>query len=69
MMGCTNCKRISGLLLIIFGLAFLLVDFKVWNFWGISWYSVLFILLGVVSCAMSMCPDCCAMSGAPMKKK
>ena len=68
-MGCSKCNRMSGLLLIIFGLVFLLVDLHVWTFWGINWWSVLFILVGVVSCAMSMCADCCAMTGTPAKKR
>jgi hypothetical protein len=69
MLGCGNCSRMTGIVLLVFGLAFLLVDFGVWDFWGISWYTVAFIVFGVVSILMTTCDDCMLIRGQPVKKK
>ena len=63
MMGpmCNKCHMIGGLLLLIIGVLFLLQDLKVWDFWGLSWYSAFFILMGVVGLASSGCKDCKAL--------
>ena len=36
-----------GLLLLVLGVLFLLQDLGKWNFWGVSWYTALFLLMGV----------------------
>jgi len=59
--GCPKCKTASGVLFLLLGLAFLLADWGVWGFWNISWYSALFVLMGVVSLAKCKCKDCMAM--------
>ncbi len=39
------CKGCSLVALIV-GVLFLLKDFGVWNFWGINWWTVGFLLVG-----------------------
>lgn len=67
MMGCKNCTKKGGMLFLLFGIIFLLKDFGVWGFWGINWWTVLFILWGVGKWGMTTCPDCCA--GMPSRGK
>ena len=40
-------KITMGILLLVFGVIFLLANLGVWTFWGIQWYTVAFILLGI----------------------
>ncbi len=68
MMGCNKCQGICGASMLIAGILFLLQDLGTWDFWGISWYSVLFILLGVGALGMRSCPDCQAMMKGSGKK-
>ena len=55
---CKQCMKIGGILLLVFGVLFLLRDFGVWDFWNIQWWTVLFILFGVIKLGMSKCPRC-----------
>jgi hypothetical protein len=59
-MGCGKCKKVTGVLLLVLGLLFLLADLGVWD-WGLSWWTAVLLLAGVVKLAMSKCPDCKAM--------
>ncbi len=59
-----GCKKVLGILLVVFGILFLLQNLNVWAFWGIQWYTVAFVLIGVKM--MCKCKECCEM---PMKKK
>ena len=72
MMMCKKCMGICGVSMLVLGVLFLLVDLKVWSFWGISWWSAVLILMGVGKLASKACPDCNAMReacmGMPMKK-
>ena len=45
-------KMLWGIVLIIIGLLYLLVDLGVWDFWGISWWTVAFLFMGL----MKLCP-------------
>jgi hypothetical protein len=47
------------------GIAFLLRDLGIWDFWNIQWWTALFLWLGIASFGMRTCPDCQAM----MRKK
>ena len=58
MMGCRKCQGICGASMLIAGGLFLLQDLGIWDFWGISWYTVFFILFGVGALGMKSCPDC-----------
>lgn len=57
-MMCRKCTTISGVLLLLVGLGFLLVDVGVWSFLGLSWWTVLFLVIGIVGIAKSQCADC-----------
>ena len=57
MHGCHKCSKITATLFVILGLLFLAADFG-WFNWGLSWYTALFLLLGVTMCAKSGCKDC-----------
>jgi hypothetical protein len=45
--GAGMCRALS-LAALIAGILFLLQDLKIWNFWNISWYTVAFILTGLM---------------------
>lgn len=55
-------------MLLVAGVLFLLADKGVWNFWGLSWYTVLFIVIGVVAVASSTCADCMGCCKKPEEK-
>jgi hypothetical protein len=60
---------VCGSLFFVIGLVFLLQNLKVWTFWGIQWYTALFIIMGLGMLTSKSCPDCCKMRGVPMKGK
>ena len=55
---CSKCMKIGGVLLLVSGVLFLLRDLGVWNFWNIQWWTVLFVLFGVIKLGSSHCPAC-----------
>ncbi len=57
-MMCGKCSKLSAALLVLFGVLFLLQDLNVWDLWGISWYTVAFLLLGLGMFGCSKCPMC-----------
>ena len=69
MSGCKKCTMMCGWSLLVFGVLFLLRDLGYYNFWNVQWYTVLFLLWGVGSVAMTKCPDCMAMRQGMMSKK
>ena len=65
-----KCMAWGGVLWIIAGILLLLQDLGVWAFWNISWYTVVFILGGIMVLGMSCCGCGCQMEPAkPAKKK
>ncbi len=42
---CKGCAIVA----VIAGVLFLLQDLAIWDFWGLSWYTVGFLILGVGS--------------------
>ncbi|MBL7056332.1 hypothetical protein ISS07_05445 [Candidatus Woesearchaeota archaeon] len=67
---CKKCSKISGMMTLLVGILFLLKDQGIWDFWGLSWYTVLFLLVGVIKLASvhcGACQACCA--PAPKGKK
>ena len=58
MHGCSKCMGICGVLLLLIGVAFLLVDLGKWTFWNISWYTIVFLLAGIGHIGMSTCKSC-----------
>ncbi len=69
MMLCKKCKCGSGLVVLGAGILFLLQDLRIWNFWNINWYTVLFILIGAGTLCARSCPDCQAMMSPTKTKK
>ncbi len=65
MHGCQKCSRATSLLILALGVLFLLVDWSIWDFWGISWWSAILVIMGVTGLAKSGCSECQAM----MKRK
>lgn len=55
---CTKCCKMCGGILLVLGLAFLFVDLGKWDFWGLSWWTVAFLLMGLCKFAKSGCPEC-----------
>jgi hypothetical protein len=47
MHGHKACGKIFALAILAVGILFLLQDLKVWNFWGVSWYTIFFLLIGI----------------------
>ena len=55
---CCKCRTMSGVLFLVFGIILLLKDLNVWHFWGINWWTVLFILAGIGMLGTSGCKEC-----------
>lgn len=49
------CKLSIGIGLVVAGFLFLLKDLGKWDFWGIQWWTVLFLIIG----AKMICRCCC----------
>ena len=58
MCGCKKCNMMNGLLLLVVGILFLLKDLGQWTFWNISWWTIVFLLMGVGGLCMNSCKDC-----------
>ena len=58
MMGCDKCLKLGGVLFAVLGILFLLQDLEIWPFWNISWYTALFVVIGVAHLGSSTCADC-----------
>ncbi len=68
MNGCSKCMKVGGITLAVLGILFLLKDLNVWDFWGISWYTALFVAMGIGSIGSSGCADCKAVRGEGKRK-
>jgi len=55
---CKKCMMLTGVVVLVLGVLFLLQDLKVWSFWNISWYTALLIVGGLIHVGASKCPDC-----------
>ena len=58
MVGCRKCMKMGGASLLVLGVLFLLQDLNIWDFWNISWWSALFVVMGIGSLGSANCPDC-----------
>ncbi len=56
--GCAKCHRACGWIVFILGVLFLLRDFGIWDFWGVSWWTALFLVCGFGGIAQAGCKDC-----------
>jgi hypothetical protein len=68
-MMCGKCSGITGWLLLIFGILFLLVDFGLWTFWNIKWWTILFVVAGIAMIASHGCGACASECCETPKKK
>ena len=57
-MMCNKCSGITGTIVLIVGILFLLRDFNVWGFWGVSWWSAAFVIFGIAKLCSRSCADC-----------
>ena len=55
---CKKCMALSGVFWAIFGILFLLKDLNVWNYGGINWWSIAFLLFGLNLLMARFCPKC-----------
>tara|TARA_B100000315_G_C14002479_1_gene330834 strand:- start:240 stop:449 length:210 start_codon:yes stop_codon:yes gene_type:complete len=69
MHGCKKCSSLTALLILLLGVALLLVDFGVWTFWDINWWSGLLVIVGLSCLAKSKCSDCQACATPKKGKK
>jgi len=66
---CCKCSKWLGAVVFIVGILFLLGDFGIWPFWGISWWTAAFILAGVGMFGMGSCHACCMEEAEEEKPK
>ena len=67
---CEKCVKKGGLVILALGILFLLRDINLlgeWNFWGIQWWTALFLLAGISFVMHGSCPEC--KIAKPGKKK
>lgn len=55
---CKKCGLLAALILLLIGIGFLLKDWEVWNFWSLSWWTVLFLFMGLVKLCKHGCKEC-----------
>ncbi|MFH1455864.1 MAG: hypothetical protein ABIF40_02855 [archaeon] len=58
MHGCKGHKWAFGLLILALGVLFLLVDLGIWTFWGINWWTAIFLLMGLTAVSHGCCKEC-----------
>ena len=60
-MCCKKCGMGMSVALLVLGVAFLLKDLGVWNFWGLNWWTAMFLLAAVAMFGTHCCKECCDM--------
>jgi len=58
---CDKCTKMSGALILVVGVLFLLRDLGIWNFWDVQWWTALFLLFGLGKLCGAGCPECKSM--------
>lgn len=66
---CKKCSKICAVLFLVLGLLFLARDLQLWTFFGLQWWTALFLLMGFVGLGASGCPDCQAVMGGSSVSK
>ena len=56
--GCHKCTHACGWMFLILGVLFLLQDLGIWMFFGINWWTALFVVYGFSCIAKSKCKAC-----------
>ena len=68
MVGCAKCTKVMAVILLIVGILYLGQDYAWWDFWKVSWFTAVVLILGIGKLANSKCPDCQAMQSGDKKK-
>lgn len=55
---CEKCSKMSGVLLVVIGVLFLLQDVGIWNFWNLNWYTLAFLIGGLTFVGAASCDKC-----------
>lgn len=55
---CKKCGKMFGAIILLIGIAFLLVDFGVWTFWNLKWWTLVFLFMGLKVFCVCNCPEC-----------
>lgn len=55
---CQKCSKITGVIVLLFGIGFLLRDWGWWTFWGLDAWTVVFVLAGLFTLCSCGCKDC-----------
>jgi len=57
-MTCAKCRKMCAWLVLLAGIGLLAVDLGYWDFYNISWYTLVFLILGVGKFATNSCSAC-----------
>ena len=66
--GCAKCTKIVAALFLIVGILQLGQDYAWWDFWKLSWFTTVFLIIGIAKLGHSSCRDCQAMQSGGKKK-
>ncbi|MBR9699739.1 hypothetical protein GOV09_04750 [Candidatus Woesearchaeota archaeon] len=56
--GCAKCSKMGSILLLVVGIIYVIVDLGHWNFWGLQWWTIVFLFMGITGLAMGTCKTC-----------
>ena len=65
--GCAKCTKVVAALFLIVGVLHLGQDMAWWDFWKLSWFTTVFLVIGIVKFGHSKCPDCQAITSGKKK--
>ena len=55
---CQKCAKMCGVLVFVAGLLLLSRDLGIWEFWNLSPWTLVFLLVGLAKLGSSGCKDC-----------
>ena len=58
---CKKCTMLGGVVLLVLGLLYLLSDLAVIGWWNLNWWTVVFLLMGLLHLGKGHCHDCLTM--------
>jgi fatty acid desaturase len=65
--GCPKCNKIVAILFLLVGILYLGQDYGWWDFWQLSWFTAVFLVIGIAKLGHSSCKDCQAISSGKKK--
>jgi fatty acid desaturase len=65
--GCPKCTKVIAALFLLVGILHLGQDYGWWDFWILSWYTTVFLVLGIIKLGHSKCNDCQAVVSGKKK--